>query len=244
MAPVLRMPSGCTCRGSIQSRLFCRSLSTRLFIPGTSAKWETCRRARITKSPGSMKGLCNIMPFCSFFGPGCCPWQHTLIASIAIFGITPASANPYIRGRVIALWLDGEIRKESDGKKSLDDVTFAMVHEADRPLTEARIIETIDRFLAADVRGSLEHLVSGGALPEFNTYPVGPCVTVSVDQVPTFDLGFDFEASKAAGKIVGVRDGGPAFQAGLRNGEQLLNKSVSHDQPDKLARFTVQTSAG
>jgi predicted metalloprotease with PDZ domain len=156
----------------------------------------------------------------------------------------PASVNPYIRGRVIALWLDGEIRKESNGKSSLDNVMFDMVHDADRPLTEARIVETIDGYLATGARDSLQYVLNGGALPELDNYPVGPCVTVSVDQVPTFDLGFDFEASKAAGKIVSVREDGPAFKAGLRNGEPLISKSVSHDQPEKLARFKVLSSAG
>lgn len=121
---------------------------------------------------------------------------------------------------------------------------FDMVHEADQPLTEARIVDTIDRYLSAGARENLQHLLDGGALPELDNSSVGPCTTVSIDQVPTFDLGFDFAASNATGKIVGVRVDGPAFQAGLRNGEQLISKSVSHDQPDRLARFTVQTSAG
>ena len=156
----------------------------------------------------------------------------------------PASRNPYIRGRMLALWLDKEIRKESNGTNSLDTVMFDMVHEADRPLTEGRIIDTIDRYLRTGARDALQHLLKGGTLPELNNLAVGPCVSVSVDQTPTFDLGFDFDASKAADKIMGVRDDGPAFNAGLRNGEQLISKSVSHDQPEKLARFTVLTSAG
>jgi len=45
----------------------------------------------------------------------------------------PGSDDPYIRGLGIAVWLDGEIRSESNGGKSLDNVMFDMVRGADKP---------------------------------------------------------------------------------------------------------------
>jgi predicted metalloprotease with PDZ domain len=60
----------------------------------------------------------------------------------------PTSTNAYLHGRIIALWLDGRIRKDSNQKNSLDNVMFDLVHGADHPLTEARILETAGRYLA------------------------------------------------------------------------------------------------
>jgi hypothetical protein len=41
--------------------------------------------------------------------------------------------------------------------------------------------------------------------------------------IPSFDRGFDAEASAKAGMVAaGVRVGGPAWQAGLRNGMRLV----------------------
>ena len=45
--------------------------------------------------------------------------------------------------------------------------------------------------------------------------------------VPTFDTGFDHAATLASGTVTGVRPGGPAEQAGLRDGMQLAGWSVN-----------------
>jgi hypothetical protein len=72
-----------------------------------------------------------------------------------------------------------------------------------------------------------------------------PCVHGSVDDVPTFDPGLDFAASRATGSLFGVEPGGPAFQSGLRNGQQLSGRlSVHNGEPEKMAIGTVQTSDG
>jgi len=67
----------------------------------------------------------------------------------------------------------------------------------------------------------------------------------SVDEIATFNLGFDLAASTAAGSVTGVEPGGPAFQAGIRNGQRLSGRlSVYNHQPDRIAIVTIQTSAG
>lgn len=150
------------------------------------------------------------------------------------------SASPYVRGRVIALWLDGEIRRRSNNAESLDDVMFALRRDAAAPLTQARILETIDRFVSPDVRRRLElALPTGGSVPVPDDAALGPCAHVSVDTVPTFDLGFDLAASRAARRVIGVKPDGPAFVAGLRDGQVLVGSSVYMDHPDTPAKITV-----
>lgn len=59
------------------------------------------------------------------------------------------------------------------------------------------------------------------------------------------DLGFDLAASTATGSITGLEADGPAFQAGLRNGQRVSGRlSVYNNQPEKNAIVTVQTSDG
>jgi predicted metalloprotease with PDZ domain len=60
----------------------------------------------------------------------------------ALRRFTPSS-DPYVGGRIVALWLDGQIRLESHDQHSLDDVMFEMVRRRDQPLTHERIFSTI-----------------------------------------------------------------------------------------------------
>jgi len=154
----------------------------------------------------------------------------------------PGSASGAVRAPVIALWLDRQIRKDSGGKSSLDNVMFDMVSEAAKPLTQARILETAGRYLSPASRTELAHAVEPGSrIPAVEDAP-GPCVRGSVDEIATFDLGFDLAASTAVNSVMGVEPGGPAFEAGLRNGQRLSGRlSVYNNQPDKAAIVTIQT---
>jgi predicted metalloprotease with PDZ domain len=158
----------------------------------------------------------------------------------------PKSTDLDVRGPVIALWLDGEIRRESQGKRSLDNVMFDMVRNGkDTELTEARILETAGRYLSAGARRELCQAIKPGAMmPAPDASALGGCVHVSIDRVSVFDLGFDFEASRAVRRVTAVEKNGPAFKAGLRDGQELNGWSVFNNQPDKLATFRIQTVAG
>ncbi len=62
----------------------------------------------------------------------------------------PSSSSEYVRGRVIALWLDNAIKEDSHGDHSLDQVMFQLVRDRRIPLTESRIYKTIAPFVSAD----------------------------------------------------------------------------------------------
>ena len=71
------------------------------------------------------------------------------------------------------------------------------------------------------------------------------CVRPSLVDVPTFDLGFDFAASRAAGKVVGVRPDGPAYAADLRDGQLLQGRiSVTNNDSQRAAVFGIRDDAG
>jgi predicted metalloprotease with PDZ domain len=159
----------------------------------------------------------------------------------------PLSSDPYVRGRIIGLWLDAAIRKDSRDLHSLDDVMFEMVRTRDQPLTHERILTTIARYISPETRVGLEAAVtSHRALAAPDRVPsLTGCARPSLVDVPTFDLGFDFAASRAAGKIVGVRPDGPAYAAGLRDGQLLQGRiSVSNNDSQRAAVFGIRDDAG
>lgn len=154
------------------------------------------------------------------------------------------SADEYVRGRVIALWLDGAIRKESGGGHSLDDVMYTMVRESDRPMTLERIFATADAYLSPESQALLQKAVKEhGELPMPEQAPlVGGCYRASFGELPVFDAGFNLDRSTATRVVSGVVEGGPAFAAGLRDGQPLHGYSVFNNDPDRMAKFKVEVN--
>jgi predicted metalloprotease with PDZ domain len=155
----------------------------------------------------------------------------------------PASTSEYVRGRIIALWLDGTIRRESNGQHSLDTVMFEMERNANQPYTLARIFETAGQYLSPESRTLLQKAVVDHAdlTPPEDIPSMNNCAHASLQELPTFDIGLDLTHSHPSGVIVGVVENGPAFAAGLRNGQQIVRISVDNGNPERLAKFTIHT---
>jgi len=158
----------------------------------------------------------------------------------------PTSNDEYVRGRIIALWLDGTIRKESGGRHSLDDVMFDMVRTGDQPYTLDRILATAGHYLTPESDALLQQaVVHHGDLPAPERLPMlSDCAHASLDDVATFDLGFDFDRTRSTKTVAGVVDNGPAFNAGLRDGQLLRGYSFSREDTEDLAKFKVHTDTG
>lgn len=152
------------------------------------------------------------------------------------------STDAYTRGDVIARWLDGAIRDHTNGKRSLDDVMHAMVREANRPLTLDRVLSTADRYLSSSDQATLRELATGTGAPPaaLSAGALAPCVRVTLDSVYAFDPGFDVAASVAARRVTGVRAGGAAYSAGLRDDQPLLGWSFYNGHSERPVAFTVQ----
>ncbi|HET9130665.1 MAG TPA: hypothetical protein VFO86_06950 [Terriglobia bacterium] len=158
----------------------------------------------------------------------------------------PTSNDPLLRGRLVALWLDGAIRRESGGRRSLNNVMFDMVRGRNQPLTTQRIFETIDRYLLTESRAEFRSVVQdhGDLIAPDPAPAIGSCARLSRESVPMFDLGFDLDGSQTAKTVTGVEPDGPAFAAGLRNGQPLTGVSVSNGRSDRLATITIREDAG
>jgi predicted metalloprotease with PDZ domain len=153
----------------------------------------------------------------------------------------PSSTDVYVRGRVIALWLDSAIRQLSHDKHSLNDVMFRMVRDGKQPMTEERIFTTIEPYVSAEMLLTLKQAADQqGNLPAPPTIPgVGNCYHATYDDVPKFYLGLDYRKTVATKTVTGVDPSGPAFQAGLRDGQKVVAMHFDGDDPNHPATVTV-----
>src|SRR5215469_10760762 len=102
--------------------------------------------------------------------------------------------------------MDQRIRKDSSSD-SLDNFIRDMVSKDPRPLTPNRVLETAGRHLSPASRADLVQIVKAGSLIPILGTALGPCAGGSVDEISTFNLGFDLSASQAAGMVTGVDSG-------------------------------------
>jgi predicted metalloprotease with PDZ domain len=99
----------------------------------------------------------------------------------------PVSTSEYVRGRIIALWLDGTIRRESNGQHSLDTVMFDMERNANQLYTLTRIFETAGQYLSPESRTLLQKAVVDHAdlTPPEDIPSMNNCAHASLQELPT-----------------------------------------------------------
>lgn len=171
------------------------------------------------------------------------PALHAPAAEIRerFFTDRTAGAHPYRRGDVIAFVIDQELRKRSAGTQTLDDWMRDLVLRGTRgerisPVRfYALLAERSDTAFAERVRACAED----GAVMELPRELASPCHAVELVPLPTYELGFDVEASRASGRVAGVRDGSAAHVAGLRNGQRIAGFSISGQDVSTPVRATV-----
>ena len=108
---------------------------------------------------------------------------------------------PYLRGPILALWLDSEIRSQSKSKSSLDSVMRGLVHDESKhpamELSSERVLRAVSKYLSHDASKRFQRLVLDGGpipMPEFHT---NSCMQLRDEQVSLFDLGFDADVLQA-----------------------------------------------
>ena len=130
---------------------------------------------------------------------------------------------PYDRGAMYFAVLNGEIRRASGGKRSVDDPIKVMVKRArtGEPIDEAAWLDLLKQELGERGPAITRAMLAGELmLPQSDDF--GPCFRRTVKQIRMFDLGFDPKSIVSADKIVaGLRPESEAYKAGLRDGDRI-----------------------
>lgn len=139
---------------------------------------------------------------------------------------------PYDRGHLLALLLDGRIRRETAGRADMDDVLQAQRAAARENARQGTPIDAPRLFAATarqrfgvDVRAEVARHVDGGEAILLPADLYGACGTLEMVTRPAFHRGFDLAATEAAsGVLAGVDSTSPAYAAGLRDGMRLVRR--------------------
>lgn len=158
-------------------------------------------------------------------------WSNTLIRVL-----------PYDRGALYFAAVNDEVRKASHGKRSLDDLVFAMLKRRDQSGNIQR--SDWESVLRAElgqpgIDGFTAMLLGQQVLPASDAF--GPCFERTQNPLRRYELGFDPKVMAERKRIVrGLIPGSAAAQAGLRDGDEIL-KPFGQDtvQEDQTKTITI-----
>ena len=149
---------------------------------------------------------------------------------------------PYAQGYLIAAFLDGELRSASKNAFTIDSLLFSVFRRArasGKLVDDSMFADAVPLALRPAVRDSVRSFVVAGNTVPVTTRVFGDCVDIRTDQFFPFDLGFDASASTRDRVVRGVRAGGAADSAGLRDGMTLRGWSWFNGDPTRSASVRV-----
>lgn len=142
---------------------------------------------------------------------------------------------PYDRGSFYLATVDAQVRAKSGGKRSLDDLTRAMLarRKAGRGYDTEAWLELVTAELGPQAKAEHEAMMSGAlVVPPSNAF--GPCFRRETASYRHFELGFDPASLTASPRIVkGLIAGSAAARAGLRDGDEIAEPVVLERVQDK-----------
>lgn len=152
---------------------------------------------------------------------------------------------PYERGDVVALMIDGEIRRRTHGARSLDDWMRDLAARGRRgaKVSNESLVADIAALTDTNFAESIRRIVVDGALPSVAPDVLAPCFDLEVVDVPSWDPGFDLEATRKDRRLRGVREGSKAWEAGARNDMKLVGWSITGGDIHVPIECTVQDGA-
>ncbi|MGC6330313.1 peptidase M61 [Rhizorhabdus sp. FW153] len=132
---------------------------------------------------------------------------------------------PYDRGMLYFATVDDAMRKASGGRKSLDDLVFAMLAlEKSGKVTDNGDWE---KLLAVDLGPKAVEAFRAflaGAMPLPASDAFGPCFRRSTAKLRRYELGFATDVLAQPKRIVrGLVPGSAAALAGLRDGDEIVD---------------------
>lgn len=154
---------------------------------------------------------------------------------------------PYDRGSLYFAQLDAELRKASQGKRSLDDLVLQMIARRRQglPVNEGAWVSLVHRALGARGVAQFNTMMAGKLIvPPSDAF--GPCFVRTTAPLRRYELGFDSTVLMEPARIVrGLIPGSEAARAGVRDGDRIV-KPVPQDaiQADQGAKLTLLIARG
>jgi len=132
---------------------------------------------------------------------------------------------PYARGSLYFMDLNARIKKASAGRRSLDDVMFALFAKraASGPLSTDAFLAAVAGELGPTAAAEFDSIVVRGTKTIVlapDTF--GPCFSRRTVTIPVPD--FLFRRNETKRIVTGLRGESAAFQAGLRDGDEVMNQ--------------------
>jgi predicted metalloprotease with PDZ domain len=150
---------------------------------------------------------------------------------------------PYRRGFLLATKWDRIIRKQSGGKKSLDDMMRDILRDARRgkfkKLSKDLIASYLTKHAAHDFAADIERYIEKGETIEGFETELGNCVEASEVRLGRYELGFDFASSREQMEIVGVAENSAAYRSGVRNGQKIKGFSFYNGKTEVPVSLTI-----
>jgi predicted metalloprotease with PDZ domain len=144
-----------------------------------------------------------------------------------------AERLPYLQGFLLtAHW-------NTDGR-TMDRVLRNLMKSNRNPLSNQRIAAALSVTGLANAGEEIERFVVRGETIQLRPRIWGECATESTLDVRQFDIGFHADESKKTGIIQHVREGGTAWEAGVRNGQRWSAIDVVWGDPGYLAELEIR----
>jgi predicted metalloprotease with PDZ domain len=161
-------------------------------------------------------------------------------------------ALAYQRGELLALRWHEKLSEHS--AEGLDGVMRSLlllrkVEENAKPaspLATMRLLDALDAGKLETARDDVERYIERGESFPFDGGSLGPCFDMRREDKPALRLGFDRRSVKE-GRLIGVEIDGPAYAAGLRDGQPIngfwmFDGDVSKDVHVVLRHGDAKTS--
>ncbi|HEY8038671.1 MAG TPA: hypothetical protein VIF15_02715 [Polyangiaceae bacterium] len=155
-----------------------------------------------------------------------------------------ARATLMARGALYALRESVAIRARSKGERGLEAVLVGLVKKAEDAkqgaMTTAAWLDAVGKE-DPDAAKTFDALVVRGEPVELPASALGPCFRAGRGEYVAWDPGFDVEATRMSkeGKVVGVRSGGPADRAGVKEGDVVESMHAREGDADVQVKMVV-----
>jgi predicted metalloprotease with PDZ domain len=192
-------------------------------------------------------------------------WREAIAGELSVLATSPyaskgnaelsalASKDPVARatltarGALYAAHESAVILARSKGERRLENVLADLLHQArgdkdasTSPLPASAWLDALAKD-DPDAAKTFDAMIVKGGKIELPKDALGPCFRAGTGEYAAFDPGFDVEATKIDkdDKVTGVRDGGPAAKAGLKDGDVLESMVAREDDATVPVKLVV-----